>query len=451
MSFKESEFGKYPSEWTLNRLGNVIDILTDYHSNGAYKKLKQNVTLLDNEDYAIMIRTTNFEQKAFNKKDFKYISKHAYNFLEKTKLYENDILMNKIANAGSVYKMPKFEKPVSLAMNLFLIRMKEDLINQKYAYYFMKNYERYIKTRAQGSVTKTITKENVRNLEISYPNKSEQNKIVSILDSINEKIEVNNKINENLEKMAQAIFKQWFVDFEFPNEEGKPYKSSGGEMVESELGMIPKGWKVFYMEEFVNTYNGYSYKGKELTKSNDAMITIKNFDRKGGYKLDGLKEISISNKVKEHHYIDINDILIAHTDLTQGAEIIGNPIMVYSKGKYNKLIMSMDTVKVTSKKSNINNSLLYYIFKDFRFKSFALKFVNGTTVLHLSKTTIPKYKIALPNDENILLKIGGILNSLTNKISNNIIENERLEKLRDTLLPKLMSGEIRVPLENNEN
>ena len=181
------------------------------------------------------------------------------------------------------------------------------------------------------------------------------------------------------------------------------------------------------------------------------------------FDIDGLKDFYIDDLMEQElniylmvecwirDYIDINDIVIAHTDLTQGAEIIGNPIMVYSKGKYNKLIMSMDTVKVTSKKSNINNSLLYYIFKDFRFKSFALKFVNGTTVLHLSKTTIPKYKIALPNDENILLKIGGILNSLTNKISNNIIENERLEKLRDTLLPKLMSGEIRVCLENSEN
>ncbi|MGU8269495.1 restriction endonuclease subunit S [Clostridium perfringens] len=359
-----------------------------------------------------------------------------------------------ISNIRPYFKKIWFANKIGGASNdVLVIKSDNALVDKKFLYYLLSedSFFDYVMLTSKGTKMPRGDKGAILNYKASLPPLKEQKAIAKILSDLDEKIEVNNKINKNLEEMAQVIFKQWFVDFEFPNEEGKPYKSSGGEMVESELGMIPKGWKVFYMEEFVNTYNGYSYKGKELTKSNDAMITIKNFDRKGGYKLDGLKEISISNKVKEHHYIDINDILIAHTDLTQGAEIIGNPIMVYSKGKYNKLIMSMDTVKVTSKKSNINNSLLYYIFKDFRFKSFALKFVNGTTVLHLSKTTIPKYKIALPNDENILLKIGGILNSLTNKISNNIIENERLEKLRDTLLPKLMSGEIRVCLENSEN
>ncbi|MDZ7542091.1 restriction endonuclease subunit S [Clostridium perfringens] len=359
-----------------------------------------------------------------------------------------------ISNIRPYFKKIWFANKIGGASNdVLVIKSDNALVDKKFLYYLLSedSFFDYVMLTSKGTKMPRGDKGAILNYKASLPPLKEQKAIAKILSDLDEKIEVNNKINKNLEEMAQVIFKQWFVDFEFPNEEGKPYKSSGGEMVKSELGMIPKGWKVFYMEEFVNTYNGYSYKGKELTKSNDAMITIKNFDRKGGYKLDGLKEISISNKVKEHHYIDINDILIAHTDLTQGAEIIGNPIMVYSKGKYNKLIMSMDTVKVTSKKSNINNSLLYYIFKDFRFKSFALKFVNGTTVLHLSKTTIPKYKIALPNDENILLKIGGILNSLTNKISNNIIENERLEKLRDTLLPKLMSGEIRVCLENSEN
>ncbi|ELC8397906.1 hypothetical protein GNF72_04645 [Clostridium perfringens] len=429
MSFKESEFGKYPSEWTLNRLGNVIDILTDYHSNGAYKKLKQNVTLLDNEDYAIMIRTTNFEQKAFNKKDFKYISKHAYNFLEKTKLYENDILMNKIANAGSVYKMPKFEKPVSLAMNLFLIRMKEDLINQKYAYYFMKNYERYIKTRAQGSVTKTITKENVRNLEISYPNKSEQNKIVSILDSINEKIEVNNKINKNLEEMAQAIFKQWFIDFEFPNEDGKPYKSSGGEMVESELGMIPKGWKIFKLGDFIKFI-----KGKKPKK-----IEEKFFDGCELYlTIDVLNRNSeiFANKDK---IIEVNDddILMVMDGASSGSLYYGlNGILGSTLAKISVL-------------NTIDKSFLYYYLK--LNESSIKSHLTGSAIPHTDKEFINKLCLAIPNDEMILKKADTILNNIRNHTINLNTECSKIKKVRDTLLPKLMSGEIRVPLENSEN
>ncbi|RVT47661.1 restriction endonuclease subunit S, partial [Acinetobacter indicus] len=104
------------------RLGDLIEVLTDYHANGAYKKLKENVELLDDEDYALMVRTTNFENNDFND-SVKYINEHAYNFLEKSKVYPNDLIMNKIANAGSIYLMPDLQRPVSLAMNLFLIRM----------------------------------------------------------------------------------------------------------------------------------------------------------------------------------------------------------------------------------------------------------------------------------------------------------------------------------------
>ena len=431
MSFKETEVGRIPIDWEVDELSNKVDLVMGqspksefYNDKGIGMPFMQGRTTFGEKYHYINTWCTDIKRVGI----------------------KNSVLMSVRAPVGDVNIAIE---DICIGRGLASLNMKNK--NNEFLYYLLKNYSGLLISKESGTVFGSINKAGIEKLVLPFPSKSEQKAIAKILSDLDEKIEVNNKINKNLEEMAQAIFKQWFVDFEFPNEEGKPYKSSGGEMVKSELGMIPKGWKVFYMEEFLNTYNGYSYKGKELTKSNDAMITIKNFDRKGGYKLDGLKEISISNKVKEHHYIDINDIVIAHTDLTQGAEIIGNPIMVYSKGKYNKLIMSMDTVKVTSKKSNINNSLLYYIFKDFRFKSFALKFVNGTTVLHLSKTTIPKYKIALPNDENILLKIGGILNSLTNKISNNIIENERLEKLRDTLLPKLMSGEIRVCLENSEN
>ncbi|WP_294129362.1 restriction endonuclease subunit S [uncultured Clostridium sp.] len=303
-----------------------------------------------------------------------------------------------------------------------------------------------IKAMNGSSGRQRVQKDVLENSEFLLPPLDEQKAIAKILSDLDEKIETNNKINKKLEEMSQAIFKQWFVDFEFPNEDGKPYKSSGGEMVESELGMIPKGWEVILLGEIVDTFNGYSYKGKELSESEDAMITIKNFDRNGGYKIDGLKEIVISDNVKPHHFVEVNDIIVAHTDLTQGAEIIGNPIMIFSKGSYEKLIMSMDTVKVKSKIKEMNNELLYFILKDYRFKQYALGYVNGTTVLHLSKSTIPQYKIALPYDKSIMNQLGDNLSPIMSKIANNFKENEKLIRLRDTLLPKLMSGEIRVPL-----
>lgn len=440
--YVDTSIGKMPIDWTLSTIEDNLMILTDYHANGSYKKLKENVELFDTEDYAVMIRTTNFEQNDFSN-NLKYISEHAYNFLSKSKVYKNDILMNKIANAGSVYLMPDIKKPVSLAMNLFLLRFNEN-INQQYAYYFLKYKEPYIKLNAAGTAAKTITKDSVRKFPLFIPPMKEQEKIVAVLNALSSKIELNNQMNQTLEEMAQALFKRWFVDFEFPNEEGQPYKSSGGEMVESELGMIPSIFRISDFANVVTTYNGYSYKGKELGDSNDAMVTIKNFDRKGGYKLEGLKEIILSDRVKPQHFVEVNDIIVAHTDLTQGAEIIGNPIMVLSKGKYEKLIMSMDTVKVKSKNKNISDTVVYLMLKDRRFKEFALAYTNGTTVLHLSKKAIPLYKFAKCENESIYMHFDSIVSPMFKLIAENITMNEELIELRDTLLPKLMSGEIRV-------
>ncbi|MFD2017290.1 restriction endonuclease subunit S [Vibrio olivae] len=177
-------------------LGDLITVLTDYHANGAYQKLKENVELLDDEDYALMVRTTNFESNDFSD-SLKFISEHAYNFLEKSKVYGGDLIMNKIANAGSIYLMPDLKRPVSLAMNLFLIRVDEQKANPVYVYIFLKINEAYVKQFANGSVTKTITKDAVRNLEISLPPREVQNEIANQYNSLSKKIAVNSRINKS--------------------------------------------------------------------------------------------------------------------------------------------------------------------------------------------------------------------------------------------------------------
>ncbi|MER5061452.1 hypothetical protein, partial [Providencia stuartii] len=102
----------------IKPLGEIINVLTDYHANGAYKKLKDNVELLEQEEFALMIRTTNLEAQDYEN-NLIYITKKAYDFLSKSKVYPNDLIMNKIANAGAIYFMPDLNRPVSLGMNLF--------------------------------------------------------------------------------------------------------------------------------------------------------------------------------------------------------------------------------------------------------------------------------------------------------------------------------------------
>jgi type I restriction enzyme S subunit len=361
---------------------------------------------------------------------------------DKALIKKNGIVVGRKGTVGTVYYSETPFYCIDTAYYLTEDDTKEDL---KYLYYLLNHLP--LKKLNTDSAVPGLNRDNAYSQVFSLPPIQEQKSIAHILSTLDEKIEVNNQINKTLENMAQAIFKQWFVDFEFPNEGGEPYKSSDGEMIESELGMIPKGWEVISLDKIVDVKSGYSYKGTDLSESNNAMVTIKNFDRNGGYKKDGLKEIIISDRVKKHHYIEINDVVVAHTDLTQGAEIIGNPVMVLSKGKYEKLIMSMDVVKVISKDNDIDNAFIYCLLKTDNFKQYALGYVNGTTVLHLSKKAIPQYKLPFPTDIKICKELSAILKTIMMKISLSDNENDNLNLTRDILLPKLMSGEIRVPLD----
>lgn len=202
--YKKTKLGIIPDAWEIKPLGSIIEVLTDYHANGSYEVLKQNVELLDKEGYALMVRTTNFENNDFNN-DTKFISEHAYNFLKKSKVYPNDILMNKIANAGAVYLMPNLNRPVSLAMNLFLIRIKEQ--NPIFIYSYLKFIEPSIKMLATGTTTKTITKDDVRDIEVVIPNVYEQQKITDIISTWEKAIKLKEKLIQTKKEQKKALEK----------------------------------------------------------------------------------------------------------------------------------------------------------------------------------------------------------------------------------------------------
>ena len=300
----------------------------------------------------------------------------------------------------------------------------EKICHYKYFYYWLKLNIKYIINNSNGSTFKEISGGTFKNLEISLPSISEQKAISSVLWTIDEKISVLKKINRNLQNLIKILYKEYFESFELDN--------------------VPDDWELVNIGSIIDIYNGYSYKGTELQESDCGMVTIKNFNRDGSFRIDGFKEIVYSNKIKKHHFINENDILISCTDVTQDADIIGNCIIVLDKQNYDELIMSMDLVKIESKISEINNFLLASIFKSYNFKKHILGYVNGTTVLHLDKKGIKKFKIALPKDLSELKNISERFELIYAEIQCNQKEINKLTKLRDTLLPKLMSGEIDV-------
>ncbi|SUC11695.1 restriction endonuclease subunit S [Prevotella pallens] len=276
-----------------------------------------------------------------------------------------------------------------------------------------------------GSAQPKLNQANLSAISIILPPLNLQEQIADFISMFDNKIELNQRINDNLEQQAQALFKSWFVDN--PN----------------------SNWKKISLSEVASFVGGYSYTGKELTDfSNVAMATIKNFVRNGGFKAGGFKGINPSAKLKECHYANLFDILVAHTDLTQNADVIGNTELLLTCGKYNSIIFSMDLVKVLPKEIFPYRFLLATMLKNKMFKGHCLGYINGTTVLHLNKKALPEFEIRKPSDSEAKI-MNEILAPYYKRMAKLLQETDKLISLRDTLLPKLMSGELKINDINN--
>lgn len=203
--------------------------------------------------------------------------------------YRNNNIL--ISNIRPYFKKIWYADKIGGASNDILIfDINKEIADTKFIYYTLTqdNFFDYMMKTSKGTKMPRGDKSAILNFNIKLPSLEEQKAIAKILSDLDRKIEINNKINKNLEEMAQAIFKQWFIDFHFPNEEGKPYKSSGGEMIESELGMIPKGWNVSSLDELCNVTIGKTppRKEKEWFSTNEKdikWVSIKDLGNSGVY------------------------------------------------------------------------------------------------------------------------------------------------------------------------
>lgn len=198
-------------KWEIYEIGKFLDILTDYHANGSYESLSANVKLLDTPDYALMVRTTDLENKNFEK-DVKYIDEHAYNHLQKSKVFGGEIIINKIGSAGKVYLMPYLNRPVSLAMNQFMLKFNEEKVNHIFLYNLLLTpyMEAKIKEKVRGAVTKTITKDAIREIKIIVPPIEMQNEFVQIVNQVDQmKLKMEESLAElqnNFNSLMQKAF-----------------------------------------------------------------------------------------------------------------------------------------------------------------------------------------------------------------------------------------------------
>ena len=297
----------------------------------------------------------------------------------------------------------------------------------KYLYYLLKtlNLGHY----GGGSAVPTLNRNHIHPIEIKATiNLAEQKAIAHILSTLDDKIEVNNQINKTLENMAQAIFKQWFVDFEFPNHNGEPYKSSGGEMVESELGTIPKGWEVVQFRDIFRFVKGK--KPKTIAecefKDSEKYLTIDVLNRNSVLFCSKEKVIEANSE----------DVLMVMDGASSGAVYFGQKGVVAS---------TLAKLELISQK--VSNQFLFYAIK--YFENDIKTHTTGSAIPHTDKEYTYRLMIALPNDISLQTKIDDLLCDISDTFIAREQENAVLKATRDTLLPKLMSGEIRVPLDQD--
>ena len=430
MNFKLTEIGELPFEWEVDTMENALNEIIDYRGKTPVKSETGIVTLSAKSvkdgyiDYS----------KAY------FISESTYQkFMVRGFPRKGDILLTTEAPLGLVARLDR--EKVGIAQRLLTLRgKKEYLLNDYLMYYLMSNEGKHQLTSRQSGTTVTgIKQKEFRKCLISIPPFEEQKAIARILSTLDEKIEVNNQINKTLENMAQAIFKQWFVDFEFPNEEGEPYKSSGGEMFESELGMIPKGWEVKKSSDIANVNIGKTPPRKEkecftLDPDDYKWISIKDLGNSGAYIFDSSEYLTKESIEKYNVKVVPDNTVVLSFKLT-----IGRVSITCGQMTTNEAIAHFNL----SNKSKITTEYLYLYLKGFDYG----KLGNTSSIANAVNSKIIKSMPIIAPDNKTIKTFSEVMESVFSKIKYTIKQSDKLIEIRDSLLPKLMSGEIRVPLD----
>ena len=399
------------SGWTECPLSEVADVIPGFAFKGEHFG-ERGVTVIKIKDITPPTISIDGAQKVD-------LANYSISKLEKYKLEKGDYVVAMTgATIGKVGRL-LVEANVYINQRVAKIEAKSG-VDRDFVYFSLIDsaFDVFVQNNIDShSAQENISGTSIGRYPIILPPLPEQKSIAALLSSLDDKIDLLHRQNKTLEAMAETLFRQWFV-------------------VEAQ-----EDWELVSLSNFIDCFNGVSYKSSELSPSKVAMVTLKSFDRDGGFRLDGFKEFT--GRFKDQQVVRQGDLVVAHTDITQDAEVIGNPVLVVNDIRYESMVISMDLVKIKSKHEWLSNEFLYRMMRTRVFKEHCLGYSNGSTVLHLSKQAIPSFEFFMPPVEKIR-RYTEITKELFSKKFINIEQTRSLEKLRDALLPKLMSGEVRV-------
>lgn len=332
---------------------------------------------------------------------------------------------------------------VLLGYHLSLITPFEKKLDGKFLRYWLdtKQAKTYFENNASGSGQRYfLALDTVKDIPLFLPELSEQKKISNLLFNLDVKIELNNKINKELETMAKTLYDYWFVQFDFPDESGKPYKSSGGKMVyNQELKReIPEGWEVGCIGDYCKSSGGFAFKSSWWSEEGISVIKIKDIQENYTIDISNLSKVELINKkIDDKFKAEAGNILIAMTGATVGkyaiVPITDNPIYINQRVGYFNL-----GKEPTKKLPFFINALNQSYFREMIFT-----LASGAAQSNISNEQINNIELLIP-ENNIIENFNNKLSFFYKSILNNQRQNQELAKLRDWLLPMLMNGQVRV-------
>ena len=394
-----------------------------------------------------VIRNYNISGGQLDLSKLSYVDEETYKSrIKRAKPIEDDIIISREAPMGEVCLVPPDFK-CCLGQRLVLLKVDKEKCNPHYLLYAL--LSPYVQAQIRriyqtGSIVSNLNIPDLKKLVIPYI-KENQNNIARCLEVINKKIFNNNKINEELESMAKTIYDYWFLQFEFPNEEGKPYKSSGGKMIWNEelKREIPEGWEIDTIGKHINIDRGISYSSDDLEDVGIPLINLSSFNIDATYKPEGLK--TYSGTYSKEKVISPFDLVICVTqqtaiDLVGDTDVIGKTFLVPDIFETKDIVASMDVIKIQSDDTYGKYYLNRLINTKF-FHRYISGFATGTKIKHLDIKGLLNYKCETPN-EQALKKFNDLMECCEKKKSKIFAENQELTALRDFLLPLLMNGQV---------
>ena len=396
-------------EWKEVRLGDVCEIK-------GGKRLPKGVNLITqkNSHPYIRVRDLGKSKTIELNSSYEYVDEITQKQIQRYITQKGDILISIVGTIGLIAIVGGSLDGANLTENCVKL-VKLDKIDSEYLYYYLKSPfgQQNISRGTVGAVQAKLPIKNIQDFSIICPELiSNQRRIASILSSLDRKIELNNKINADLEEMAQAIFKNWFVDFE-------PFKD--GKFVDSELGMIPEGWKVGGLFDIAEIFD----KKRKPLSGNVREKMDKIYPYYGA--------TSCMDYVDDYIFDGI------YTLIGEDGSVVkenGLPYMQYVWGK----MWVNNHAHILQGKNGYSTEMIHALLSITNIKFL----VTGAVQAKLSQGNMQKILVAIP-PKNVLDEIRPVIDNLYSKIRINTDENSRLSLLRDTLLPRLMSGEIEVP------